>query len=135
MSYSIEIDTSNNLVIAKFSSRVSADELLHYVIEMEEQGPFAEHFNLLVLVHPEAKFDMDTRLIREYARRVLVFSPGARRIIVATDDLAFGLSRIWGMESPNASDQYTTVKTIEQACEILGVSISTLSLGNDLPGV
>jgi hypothetical protein len=129
VSYSIQTDDANKLVIAKFWAKLNAEVFLGYISEMEKIGAAAENYDLLVLFHKATEIDLKTSEIRDFAHRKAVFSANSKRVILAPGALAFGLARVFGMESPNASGQYTTVKNAEQACEVLEIPFEKLEAG------
>ncbi len=122
MAYSIEIDDVHALVIVKFWDLFDSAGFLDYLAELEASGPFADHFNLFLIFHEHTRFSIESDDIRRQAQRKPTFSKDARRVVVAPSDMAFGLSRLYGLEAPTASDQYSTVKHISEALTLLNLN-------------
>lgn len=132
MSYVIDIDTLNNLVIAKYWGVMDSAEFLDYIIEMENLGPFRAPYQLLLLLHRDLKLTVTTEAVRAAAQRVEVFSENAARVIVAPGSLSYGLSRLFSLDSVTASSRYSVVKRVSDARIILGANEAVLNLEFDI---
>ncbi|MFT5656679.1 MAG: hypothetical protein ACI9XU_002407 [Arenicella sp.] len=128
MSYSIDIDALNSLVIVKYWNIMSSAEFLDYIAEMEASGPFEAQYRFLMLLHPDLQLTVSTKAVRKAAQRMEVFSENAARVIVAPSSLAFGLGRLFSLESEHATDRYSIVRSVPEACQILGANETLLSL-------
>lgn len=122
-SYSLTFDATLHLVIAQFNS-MDESSFQSYLDDLTRHGPYDAHWNLVVVMPSVEHIDIETRQIRDAAKRPQLFSLDARRVIIAADDLAFGLARVFGSE--HTSDQYTVVKTVAEAEQILGREFSHL---------
>jgi len=133
VSYSIDIDTPNHLVISKCWNEHSSEEFLTYLDEIEALGPFDMPYQLLVVMHDDVKLTLDTETVRLAARRNEVFSKSADRVVVAPDSLGFGLGKVYSLSSKGVSDKYSIVKNLEEGCAVLHVDpvVVRKSLGSD----
>jgi hypothetical protein len=128
MAHSIVVDTDHWLVLSKFWGIFDAADFEQYLLAMEREGPFEEPFRLLLIFHTATQFDISADAIRTGARRPPQFADGAQRVIVAQGAVAFGLSRLYSMESPLQSDDYAVFNTIEAACGLLDLYPENLDL-------
>ncbi len=128
MSYSINTDTSHHLVVVKYWNEVGSEEFLSYISELEQLGPFEAPFQLLLLPHKDLRLTIDTDVVRKAAVRMQLFSEDSLRVIVAPGTLGYGMGRMFGLLSPNASERYSIVRSTAEASEILGVNPKELDL-------
>lgn len=122
-SYWLMVDEGLHLVVARFA-RMDESSFQAYLEELARRGPYDEAWRLVVIMPPQEQIDISTDRIRNAARGRQIFSDKSKRVIVASDDLSFGLGRVFGAEHP--SDQYSVVKTIAEAEQVLGVKFSQL---------
>ena len=128
MAYTIHIDRNHQLVVANFTDDFDAPCFLGYIDEMEQLGPFEAPFNLLVVFDDDARFVIDGEFIRRQASRAPQFAVSAQRVVVASQDVAFGLGRLYASTAPNASEQYKIVRTLLEATDLLGMRLDELKL-------
>ena len=127
MAFSIQYHVDSKLVVAQLFAVIDNSTYLQYISEIESQGPFPVEVDLLLVFGPEASLEVESHVIRESARRQQVFNSDALRVVVAPTDLAFGLSRLYALESANASDQYRFVHSLVEAAEILNRPLEELT--------
>lgn len=128
MPYDIQLKDDDQLMLACIWGILDNDLFSNYIMATETYVPLSGNYRLLVIFDEETKLQMDTQLIRDLARRPPVFGPGAMRVIVASENLAFALSRVFMMEAATASDQYNVVRTLDEAAEMLAIDVSTIVL-------
>ena len=126
MAYTIHIDKDHQLVVANFTDDFDAPCFLGYIDEMERLGPFEAPFNLLVVFDDNARFVIEGEFIRRQASRAPQFAESAQRVVVASQDVAFGLGRLYASTAPNASNQYKIVRTLVEATDLLGMRLDEL---------
>ena len=54
------------------------------------------------------------------------FAPGARRVYLVPDPIAFSLARMYASVKEGASGRFQFVETIEEAASLLGVTTDVL---------
>lgn len=126
MPYSVHIDESLSLVIGRLYGLVDDSTLFGYFDELERRGPFRNGFNLLLVIEVGAKLTAETEAIRYSASRPSTFDGEALRVILASDELGFGLSRVYVSHAPKASGQYRLVRNSKEAAELLAIESATL---------
>jgi hypothetical protein len=126
VAYTIHIDRHHQLVVANFTDDFDAPCFLGYIDEMERLGPFEAPFNLLVVFDDNARFVIEGEFIRRQASRAPQFAESAQRVVVASQDVAFGLGRLYASTAPNASNQYKIVRTLVEATDLLGMRLDEL---------
>jgi len=71
-------------------------------------------------------FQMSTSEVRKLAANAPPVSNGYRNVIVAPQDVIYGLSRMYETLGGNMSDHVHVVRTIAEAYQLLGVKLSEL---------
>ena len=127
MPYSVNIDDSLSLVIARLWGTLDDENLVEYFEELERRGPFDEGFDLLLVIDEQADLVASGGSIRESARRMTTFKPNALRVIVATDTLAYGISRIYVSTASKASGQYRMARSLGEAAGFLDAELEQLT--------
>ncbi len=127
MSHQILVNESLSLVISRLHGLVDDASLLSYFDELETLGPFEASFNFLLVLDPEAELKADTEVIKSVAKRPSMFASNALRVVLANQELAFGLSRIYVGNATKARDQYHMTRELAEAAEMLGLSEQSLA--------
>ena len=127
MPYKIQVRDKDRLVLSRIWGTLDNETFSNYIFATEALKQIPEDYRLLVILDPETELEMDTQFIRSLAQRPPVFGAGSNRVIVATENVAFGLSRIYTMESRTMGDQYTIVRTVEEAVKILKLDLACIT--------
>ncbi len=126
MPYAIDLVPDIDLVVARLWGRLDAAEFNRYAATMESRGPFAPHIRLLVLLDEDIAFSLAAGDISATASRATVFGASAPRVVVAPTPLGFGLSRMFGLYAPAASNRYQVVARLEDAAGLLQIDFDRL---------
>ena len=126
MPFDIQIRKADKLILARIWGQLDNELFTNYILATEGYAPIPEDYRLLLVFDEETRLELDTSLIRELARRPPVFSAESTRVVVATEDLAFGLSRIYIAESRFSGDLYVIVRTLEAAADVLNIDVNAL---------
>lgn len=125
MPISYEIHAERSLVICHVSGVLSGEELLdHYrTLQDEPLGPEYQQ-----LAHLGDLIDVSASPLElKEAAAMQVFEPGSKRAIVAPDDLAYGMARIFAAYGALADQNISVFRSLEQAEQWLGDASSYLS--------
>jgi hypothetical protein len=128
MPFSIDIDDVNSLVLSQYWGVADNAGFLGYLEAMAAAGPFDERFRLLAVFHDDVIFEVDANTVRAGAAMPAVLPLTCKRLIVASQPLAFGLSRMYTLEASDKTEQYTVVENIADACRLLDLDVSQLKL-------
>jgi hypothetical protein len=124
----IHIDKDHQLVVANFTDDFDAPCCPSYIDEIDRLWPFEASFNLLVVFDDNARFIIEGEFIRRQASRASQFAVSAQRVVVASQDVAFGLGRLYASTAPSASEQYKIMRTLVEATDLLGMRLDELKL-------
>jgi hypothetical protein len=116
------IDTNARVVRIIFSGRVTITEMYDGRRRMMSDPAFDPSFSQLVDTRPVTTFEMNGYTIKRFAQEQ-VFSPGARRAIVATNTPDLGLARMFQIYRQLAGGTETTeiFSDMDRAQEWLGL--------------
>ena len=117
---SSEIDTEREIVLTRLDGVVPEDEVEDHNRRLGEDPRFRPHYRQLVDVSGLTEIAYDTGAVKRAAEKH-VFAPGARRAIVAPSDAAFGMSRMWAIQSEPAGQRIEVFRDIEAAKAWLGL--------------
>jgi hypothetical protein len=123
MSHTIKILKDDQLVLAQIWGQMDNEAFTQYIDQTESFGQFPDSYRLLLVIDPNTDFKVETQVIRDLSRRARVFGINSARVIVASSSLGFGLSRLYSLAAPTAGDQYTVVRSIDEAAEILALEV------------
>lgn len=114
-----EIDVERGLVLTRLVGPVTTSEVEEHNRNLAEDPQFEPHFRQLVDV-TEMTTLHDSAAVKKSAT-VHAFSPGARRAVVAPSDAAFGMSRMFAIQSEMAGQRVEVFRTMSEAKAWLGV--------------
>ena len=95
MRFRIEIDDELALVVAVVRDSFDGEGFKRYLDRIQALGPFPTGTDLLLVFHPDTRFEIETSEIRAGAARGPTFEATGIRVVLATDKLAYGLSRLY----------------------------------------
>lgn len=116
------IDTNNRTVRVTYSGRVTIAEMYDARRRMVNDPAFDPTFSQLVDAQPVTIFEMNGYSVKQFAQEQ-VFSPGARRAIVASNAPDLGLARMFQIYRQLAGGTETTeiFSDMDKAREWLGL--------------
>lgn len=112
------------LTVAKLTGDVPLDQLYALDERLRSSPPDND---LLVVEEPGARITASASSLRDFAASELVFSADSRRVIMATDDIMFGLSRMYSMSATQTQEEIMVCKTVEEAAEALNIPHTDLT--------
>lgn len=98
---------------------MSEDEVEDHNRRLGEDARFVPHFRQLVDVTGLTEILYDAAAVRKAAEKH-VFAKGVRRAIVAASDAAFGMSRMWAIQSELKGQRIEVFRDMDSAKMWLG---------------
>lgn len=117
-----EID-SLRLIVVTLSGDVTLSDLRSIDTHLTSCKP--EH-DLFVVDEPRARITASAAELRDFAAADLVLSPASRRVIMASEDVMFGLSRMYSMTATPAESDVHVCKSLAEAAAVFGLTESQL---------
>ena len=114
-----EIDVDRGLVLTRLVGPVSVAEVEAHNSDLAKDPRFKPHFKQLVDVTELTKL-FDSESVKKSAEEH-IFAPGVRRALVAPSDAAFGMSRMWAIQSERSGQRIEVFREMDQAKEWLQV--------------
>ena len=114
-----EIDVDRGLVLTRLVGPVSVTEVEEHNRDLAKDPRFKPHFRQLVDVSEMTKL-FDAPAVGKSAEEH-IFSPGARRAVVAPSDGAFGMSRMFAIQSESAGQTIQVFREMSEAKKWLGL--------------
>ncbi len=114
-----EIDTDRGIVLTRLIGAVPEDEVEDHNRGLGEDPRFAPHYKQLVDLTELTEIVYDAVAVRKAAEKH-IFAPGARRALVAPSDAAFGMSRMWAIQSELTGQRIEVFRDMESAKAWLG---------------
>jgi len=108
-----EIDVDRGLVFTRLVGPVSAAEVDEHNRNLAKDPQFNPRFRQLVDVTELTRLH-DAGEVRKSAEEH-VFSPGVRRALVASSEAAFGMSRMFAIQSESAGQKIGVFRDMETA--------------------
>jgi hypothetical protein len=114
-----------NLLILHYDGEVTLSELAQNRLELLRDTDFQPSYAQLVDLRSGQMSNLSTADVRSLSSST-IFNPGVKRAIVAPNDLEFGMARMFGVFVERFGQQVRVFRSIEEACEWLGVPVSAL---------
>jgi len=112
-----KIETERRLVLSTASGALSQADVLAHQQKLLNDPDFDPTFSQIADFRQVTSFDLSADEIRFLAQRS-IFSPHARRALIAPNDLGYGLARMFEMLRESQGDQATRVfRTLEEALD------------------
>src|SRR5579859_437211 len=117
----LNIDRKAGIVYSTFYGRVNTAELVEQVAAIRRHPDFDPQFRELIDASQITSFDVSSEEVRDLAVEDAPFAPSARRVLVASEDLVFGLARMFQIFGAEQRPHFEVVRTLEQAHQFLGI--------------
>ena len=115
------IDRALNLVISCGTGSIRDEDLVRHARTLRADPLFAPDMRQLVDLRFSSAADLTVPGLREIAQ-AHTFGAGSRRAIVASDDLAFGLARMYEMLRDDGQDQVQVFRDLDEAIAWLALA-------------
>ncbi len=117
-----EID-SLRLIVVTLSGDVTLYDLRS--IDTRLANCTREH-DLFVVEEPRSRITASAAELRDFAAADLVLSPASRRVIMASEDMMFGLSRMYSMTATPTESDVHVCKSLAEAADVFGLTEAQL---------
>jgi hypothetical protein len=113
------IDEARSLVLSRGWGVLRDRELLAHARALAANPRFRPHFSQLTDFREATGVDVTTATVREMAE-LSPFGSGARRALVAPNDLIYGMARMFQIMRSGSPDQIDVFRELDSALEWLG---------------
>jgi hypothetical protein len=124
MAISYRIDTQHAMIFAVATGTITDSDIQKYFEAILQDGNFSPTFRHLVDCSKVISLQISAAMVGVIARRK-VFSPRAKRAIVAPNDYIFGMARMLQAQQDGLLEVF---RTLEEAQEWLGISGKSISV-------
>jgi hypothetical protein len=121
MPTNLRIDPLARIVYSTLSGTIETEDLIRQVAAIRAHPQFNPEFNELIDASAVTSFNVSSEDVRRLASRDSTFSPSADRVFVATQDLVFGLARMFQTFSAENRPRFTVVRSLSEAYSQLGL--------------
>ena len=115
------IDPARSLVLSCGWGIVTEREFLAHVLALTADARFAPHFHQLVDLRDVTDVRLTFSTVRELAR-LNPFGAGARRALVVTCDVVFGMARMYQILTDESPDELEIFRKLDDALQWLGIA-------------
>jgi hypothetical protein len=110
------IDLARSLVLSRGWGAVADRELLAHVRALTADPRFARNFHQLIDLRDVTDVQITASCIREMVR-LNPFGAGARRAVVVTNDVVFGMARMYQILSDESPDELQIFRRMDNALQ------------------
>lgn len=134
------INLARSLVLSRGWGVVTDRELLAHVRALTADPRFARNFHQLINLRDVTDIQITVSCIREMVR-LNPFGAGARRAVVVTNDVVFGMARMYQILSDESPDELQIFRKMDDALQWLWIAdakadlLSVLSQAPPIPGL
>lgn len=123
MAYRVQVFDDWQLAVVQLFEDIDHEQLVTVANLQSGDPAFRYHFNQLVCVLPDSRFNVTSDEMRHYAAQDPIFSRQTSRAIVVTDNpLAFGFSRMFELTKDDTAGKIKVFSGFADACEFLNRS-------------
>lgn len=127
MPFVIDKNPDLSLITVFFWGQLDDKTLFEYMAELETGDFSSERMDLLLLIDDKSSISVGTDMVRLSAKQEQAFHSKAKRVIVTSRDLAYGLSRVYFTESETTGTNQFLFDSVEKAANALGLDSEQLS--------
>ena len=122
----LRIDSQRRIVYSSFAGEVNDDHLLEQGWAIKQHPDFNPDFDEIADFTNVAEIKVTVGCINSIAKSESLFRPSARHLIVAPQELAFAISRMYQSMAARTRPNVIVVRTLAEALEFLGISDSSI---------
>ncbi len=115
------IDTNRSMVLSRAWGILEDRELLAHARALGADASFQKHLKQVIDFRDVTEIRITAAAVREMAH-VSPFGKGARRALVVSSDLAFGLTRMFQILREQSPDEVAVFREMDVALRWLGVA-------------
>ena len=124
----IIIDRKSGVVYSTLSGKIGTPDLVRHIAAIREHPDFDPSSNELIDATEVTSLDISSADIQAFAMQDSPFDASAKRVLVASDDLIFGLARMFQTFGGDRRPNFIVVRTLAEARKRLG-SMTSLESG------
>lgn len=110
-------------VLVRLAGDVTLEELYSLDDRLRQSSA---SYDLFVFSTPDARITASPKSLRDFAAAELVFSSDSRRVIMASDDVMFGMSRMYSLSATPTEEEIKVCKTLAEAAAVLDIPVDEL---------
>jgi hypothetical protein len=118
------IDPQAGMVYSTLFGDVAASDLMQHIASIRAHPDFDPSFNELVDATQLALINLSSEDVRAFALQESPFLPSSKRVLVASEDLTFGLARMFQVFGGEKRPNFDVVRTLAEARKLLGLNDS-----------
>lgn len=131
------IDLARSLVLSRGWGEVTDRELLAHVRALTADPGFARNFHQFIELRDVTDVQITASTIREMVK-LNPFGAGARRAVVVTSDVVFGMARMYQILRDESPDEFEIFRKLDDALrwlEIIDAKEELLSAISQVPPI
>lgn len=118
----LKIDRAAGVVYSTLYGELRPPDLVRHIAEIREHPDFNPFFSELVDATQVTSLDLPSGDIQRFAMQDSPFEPSAQRVLVASEDLVFGLARMFQTFGSDRRPNFAVVRTLAEAHQFLGLN-------------
>ena len=118
----LKIDRAAGVVYSTLYGELRTPDLVHHIAEIREHPDLNPFFSELVDATEVTSLNLPSGDIQRFAMQESPFEPSARRVLVASEDLIFGLARMFQTFGSDRRPNFAVVRTLAEARQLLGLN-------------
>jgi len=111
----LSIDTKAGMVYSTYYGDMATADLVQHIATIRKHPDFNPDFDELIDASGVRSFDVPSDDVRELASRDSPFHARAKRVLVAPQDLVFGLGRMFQTFGSEQRPHFIVVRTLDEA--------------------
>ena len=121
MSTRLMIDTEAKIVYSTYHGTVKTEDLIRHIEAIRSHPQFDPDFDELIDATGVTVLDIASTEVRELAFHESPFHPAAKRVLVAPQDVVFGLGRMFQTLGSESRPYFIVVRSLDEAHRRLGL--------------
>lgn len=116
----LSIDTKGRIVYSSYYGDMTTTDLTQHIAAIRKHADFNPDFDELIDASGVTSFDVPSDDVRELASHDSPFHAHAKRVLVAPQDLVFGLGRMFQTFGSEQRPHFIVVRTLDEGYRRLG---------------
>ena len=120
MPVSLHVDRERRIVTSTFYGEVMNEEFMGQATLIRSHPDFNPYFAEIIDFGGVTRTNLSTETIWTMATTKSIFDPGAKHVVIAPADFAFGLARMFQTLAEDSRPNFAIVKSHSEAYRLLG---------------
>lgn len=116
----LTIEPKSRMVFSSYYGEMTTTDLVQHIARIRKHPDFNPDFDELIDASGVTSFEVPSYDVRELASHDSPFHARARRVLVAPQDLIFGLGRMFQTFGSEQRPHFIVVRTLDEAYRRLG---------------